>query len=72
MAINTLNAGSGQYLGAMVSPDDRWITYVSDETSQQAILVRPYPAIDDGKWQISAQEGREPIWGMSQGIHKYC
>jgi serine/threonine-protein kinase len=45
----------------MVSPDQRWIGYVSDESGQYEVYVRPYP-VREGKWQISIDGGQEPMW----------
>ena len=45
-----------------LSPDDRWLAYESDETGQEEIYVRPFPTVEDGKWQISVSGGREPVW----------
>ena len=45
----------------MLSPDDRWLAYVSDESGREEIYVRPFPA-QDGKWQISTEGGSEPVW----------
>ena len=43
------------------SPDGQWLAYVSDETGRQEIYVLPYPG-PGGKWQISTEGGREPVW----------
>jgi hypothetical protein len=44
--------------GAYVSPDDRWVAYLSDETGPQgAIFVQPFAprgASVTGKWQVSS------------------
>ena len=48
---------------AALSPDGRWVAYQSDESGRSNIYVRPYPNIDDGRWQISSNGGREPVWG---------
>ncbi len=45
-----------------ISPDGRWIAYHSDESGQTEVYVRPFPNVDDGKWQVSASGGREPLW----------
>ena len=45
-----------------VSPDGRWIAYVSDETKREEIYVRPFPEINMGKWQISTNGGSSPLW----------
>jgi eukaryotic-like serine/threonine-protein kinase len=44
-----------------LSPDGRWLTYVSDESGGPEIYVQPYPG-PGGKWQISTGGGTEPIW----------
>ena len=43
------------------SPDGRWIAYVSSESGEDQVYVRPFPSAD-GKWQISQVVGREPRW----------
>ena len=45
-----------------VSPDGRWLAYESKESGQWQIYVRPFPHVDDGKWQISTDGGREADW----------
>jgi eukaryotic-like serine/threonine-protein kinase len=50
-------------LTAEVSPDGRWIVYDSDESGQYEVYVRPYPkAYSGGRWQISSNGGRQPMW----------
>ena len=46
---------------ATVSPDGRWLAYVSDEGGQSSVFVRPFPA-GEGRWQISTPLGGEPRW----------
>ena len=48
---------------ATVSPDGRWMAYQSDESGQIEVYIRPFPNVDDGKWQVSSDGGREPHWG---------
>ena len=48
-----------------LSPDGRWLAYVSDESGRDEVYVRPFPNVDDGKWQVSANGGREPLWAHS-------
>ncbi len=45
-----------------LSPDGRWMAYQSDETGASQIYVRPFPAVDGGRWQISSVGGDEPLW----------
>jgi serine/threonine-protein kinase len=44
-----------------VSPDGRWIAYVSNESGRSEVYVRPYPP-SAGKWLISNNGGGEPAW----------
>ena len=45
-----------------VSPDGRWLAYHSNESGRPAVYVRPFPNVDDGKWQVSQSAGLTPIW----------
>ncbi|HEX7668950.1 MAG TPA: hypothetical protein VF395_05180 [Polyangiaceae bacterium] len=47
--------------GPRFSPDGRWLTYVSNESGQMQIYVRPFPG-PDRKWQVSTQGGTHPVW----------
>jgi Tol biopolymer transport system component len=44
------------------SPDGRWLAYQSDESGRYEIYVQPYPG-PGGKYQISKDGGRRPLWG---------
>ena len=44
-----------------VSPDGRFVAYVSDETGRDEVYVQPFPP-SAGKWQISTAGGRLPRW----------
>jgi hypothetical protein len=48
-----------------LSPDGRWLAYVSNESGSTEVYVRPFPNTADGRWQISAQGGSEPVWAHS-------
>lgn len=43
------------------SPDGRWIAYVSDESGQFEVYVRPFPP-GASKRKVSSNGGREPRW----------
>jgi Tol biopolymer transport system component len=47
-----------------LSPDGRWIAYVSDESGRPEVYVQPFPVSADraGKHLISNGGGDEPIW----------
>ncbi|HWP37141.1 MAG TPA: protein kinase [Gemmatimonadales bacterium] len=44
-----------------LSPDDRWLAYVSDESGRNEVYVRPFPEGAE-RWQISVAGGTEPRW----------
>ena len=46
----------------MVSPDGRWLAYTSNESGRAEIYVRPFPAVDQGRWQVSIEGGSEARW----------
>src|SRR5438477_12353440 len=48
----------------MFSPDGRWLAYASDEWGRYEVYVQPFPSLI-GKWQISTEGGREPVWERS-------
>ena len=45
-----------------LSPDGRWLAYVSRETDTSLIYVQPFPNIDDGQWRVSPDFGVNPVW----------
>ena len=45
-----------------LSPDGQWLAYSSDETGTFEVFVRPFPDVDQGKWQISTHGGNWPAW----------
>ena len=45
-----------------ISPDGRWIAYMSDESGQNEVYVLPFPSLDDGRWQVSTSGGGSPVW----------
>jgi Tol biopolymer transport system component len=46
----------------VLSPDGRWLAYVSNETLTNQVVVQPFPDPSSGKWQISADGGVYPRW----------
>ena len=44
-----------------LSPDGKWLAYISNESGRSQVYVRPFPA-GSGKWQISTETGEEPRW----------
>jgi serine/threonine-protein kinase len=49
-----------------LSPDGRWLAYTSFETGAPQVYVRPFPDVDQGRWQVSAGDGGSaPRWSHS-------
>jgi Tol biopolymer transport system component len=45
-----------------ISPDGRWMAYWSLETGEYGVFVRPFPEVNQGKWQVSTVPGETPRW----------
>jgi serine/threonine-protein kinase len=57
-----LVASSFTELHPAVSPDGRWLAYTSNESGTNEVYVRPFPATNGGRWQVSNGGGLEPRW----------
>jgi hypothetical protein len=44
-----------------LSPDGRWIAYMSSESGKSEVYVRAFPG-PGGKWQVSTNGGVQPEW----------
>ena len=44
-----------------LSPDGRWLAYATTETGEPLVYVKPFPNIDDGRWNVSLGYGRDPV-----------
>jgi hypothetical protein len=38
------------------------VAYQSNESGQYEVYVRPFPKVDAGRWQVSADRGTRPMW----------
>ena len=47
---------------ASLSPDGKWLAYVSNESQSYEIIVQPFPDPSLGKWPISTNGGSRPRW----------
>jgi serine/threonine-protein kinase len=61
-SVTRLVAGRGLDRRGSVSPDGRWLAYETDETGAWEVVVRPFPATDAAKRQVSAAGGTNPRW----------
>ena len=50
-----------------VSPDGHWLAYVSNESGNYEVYVRPFQetASGGGKWQVSSGGGSYPMWSRT-------
>jgi serine/threonine protein kinase/Tol biopolymer transport system component len=47
---------------AKISPDGKWLAYVSNESGKGEVYVRPFPEVNKGRWQVSTKGGVSPLW----------
>jgi Tol biopolymer transport system component len=45
-----------------LSPDGRWLAYISDESGQAEVYVVPFPDVSQTRWAVSSHGGTEPAW----------
>jgi serine/threonine-protein kinase len=45
-----------------LSPDGRWLAYVSDETGRPELFARPFPDVGSARYQLSVNGGVAPLW----------
>jgi len=55
-----LNTPANEYHG-ILSADDNWLAYVSDESGRPEVYVKPFPGMGS-TIPISTQGGTEPLW----------
>lgn len=48
--------------GPVFSPNGGYIAYVSDESGQREVYVRPYPSTGGGQRRLSTDGGIAPVW----------
>ncbi len=49
----------------VLSPDGKWLAYVSTISGTREVYVRPFPDVDSRVWPISTDGGNEPRWSHS-------
>jgi serine/threonine-protein kinase len=58
-------ATPAEELSPALSPDGRWLVYVSDKSGRREVYVQPFPNAANTMWQISTTGGIEPLWSHS-------
>jgi serine/threonine-protein kinase len=51
-----------QVSDAEISPGRQWLAYESNESGRFEIYVRPWPAVEAGRWTVSSNGGQHPLW----------
>jgi serine/threonine-protein kinase len=64
-AVPFLTSGFNE-MAPRISPDGRWLAYVSDESGREEVYVRPFPG-RGARVQVSASGGIQPVW--TDGAH---
>jgi serine/threonine-protein kinase len=49
-------------LSPAISPNGKWMAYVSTESGRGEIVVVPFPNTGDSRWPVSVGGGLEPVW----------
>jgi len=57
-------AAFDQYMPT-ISPDSRWLAYVSVESGREDVYVRPVADPGAARWQVSTAGGTSPVWSHS-------
>ena len=52
-------------LNAEFAPDGRWFAYQSNESGRDEIYVQAFPDVTAGRWQVSTNGGRTPLWART-------
>jgi len=61
----TLVASSFDEVAPALSPDSRWLAYVSFRGGQANVYVRPFPEADT-ETRVSVNGGSEPVWSRNR------
>ncbi|MGH9419150.1 MAG: hypothetical protein ACRD3J_04190, partial [Thermoanaerobaculia bacterium] len=61
-AVMPIATSAFRELQPALSPDGRWVAYVSNEAGIDEIYVRPFPNAEAGRWQVSNGGGVSPVW----------
>jgi serine/threonine-protein kinase len=50
-----------------VSPDGRWLAFISVQNGEPGVYVRPFPETDRGVWLITESPAGRPVWSRDGG-----
>jgi serine/threonine-protein kinase len=58
-------ATSALEVAPTLSPDGRWLAFVSNETGSREVYVQAFPDGGGRKWPVSTGGGTEPLWSRN-------
>ena len=61
-AMKLLTHGPASLRTPVLSPDGRWLAYASVSAGRSEVYVRPFPAVDSARIQVSTDGGMTPRW----------
>ena len=69
--VTNVLATDADELNPRISPDGKWMAYISAESGQDEVYVRPFPGAG-GRMLVSTNGGREPLWSRDGKIIYYA
>ena len=57
--------GRYEEVAMSLSPDERWMSYASNESGRFEVYVVPFPDVNSARWQVSLNGGRAPRWARN-------
>jgi dipeptidyl aminopeptidase/acylaminoacyl peptidase len=54
-------------LSPKISPDGKWLAYVSDEEGQEEVYVSSFPDVNNERLKLSVDGGYMPLWSPDGG-----
>jgi serine/threonine-protein kinase len=48
-----------------LSYDGQWLAFASEETGRSEVYIRPFPNVNDGRWQASTDGATAPVWARN-------
>ena len=64
-AVVNIATGPFTEMQPALSPDGRWVAYVSNEAGAYQVYVRPFPNAEASRWQVSNGGGGSPAWSAN-------
>ena len=63
--VTTLQLDGSDLRPPRISPDGKWLAYISNALGGWDVFVTPFPNVEEGKWRISYEGARNVVWGSN-------